>query len=542
MKNKPFNLLIIFFILFTNHLISQVTITYEKNGGTKKITRAGVSKTLFVNKEAPQGSGNSWNDSYLTLTQAMNVACKCSLVKEIWIANGVYYTNSNNYKDSSFLIPSGVKLYGGFKGIESSILERDSGISGSIISGDIGVVNDSLDNSHTLFKAIDTQSGTLLDGFVINGSYGTHSNEGSALKIISENDSTFLKLKNVHFENNVADRGAAISTEFGQDGYINLDIDSCSFINNKAHDLFARGGAINLDLDSCTFELNVKNTVFQNNSAESSGAIYLGAEGFESRINYQFINSIFKNNTSQGVAGLLYEQNTGDLFGRFEGCLFYGNYTMEQDSIGMQLRGKDSIINCTFYKDRMSFRYGEFYMTNNIFWGRDSFFVNNFPIDGVTKIDFTNSIIQDSFSFEKYPVFNSSTSAYSNIFIGGPSFRDPLNFDFSIGSCSEAVDHGVQVKLQYHDIVGTRRPINGLYDLGAFEYDGPNCCRPVLEANYMPLLDDTYRAGTTINSGGSVSSSGMVHFRAGQEVNLSPGFMTDLGGVFTVDIEDCISN
>ena len=69
-------------------------------------------------------------------------------IEEVWVANGTYYPSSTNQRSASFVLNDTVLVYGGFAGGELNLIDRNPPINIAILSGDIGTLNDSLDNSY----------------------------------------------------------------------------------------------------------------------------------------------------------------------------------------------------------------------------------------------------------------------------------------------------------------------------------------------------------------------------------------------------------
>src|SRR6187401_3719129 len=106
--------------------------------GVCRVTTAGT----------PFNDGSSWA-SPVSLRQAVTVPQICG---EIWVAKGVYTPADAGQPQTSFVLNSGVQLYGGFAGGESAREQRDPALNLTVLSGDIdnndtkdqGVVSDAL--------------------------------------------------------------------------------------------------------------------------------------------------------------------------------------------------------------------------------------------------------------------------------------------------------------------------------------------------------------------------------------------------------------
>ncbi|MCF0059149.1 choice-of-anchor Q domain-containing protein [Dyadobacter sp. CY356] len=162
----------------------------------RKTAITDVPGTLFVDYQASGlNDGTSWENAFVELADALFYAKYNPGVLEIWVANGVYHPLfDHNYQDEGddysphdnvFMMLPGIKIYGGFTGIEESVTQRNLRISSgsvftgngggdfaTILSGDIlddDYTTGTLDNTyHVVFSAGDV-NGASLDGFVIAG-------------------------------------------------------------------------------------------------------------------------------------------------------------------------------------------------------------------------------------------------------------------------------------------------------------------------------------------------------------------------------------
>ena len=96
------------------------------------------SQTIYIKPNAT-GNGSSWANARGDLRQAMQSA---GFGTQIWVAQGIYFTTtcsncSTADRQLSFEIPDGVAVYGGFKGTETSLSQRNWESNKTILSGDI---------------------------------------------------------------------------------------------------------------------------------------------------------------------------------------------------------------------------------------------------------------------------------------------------------------------------------------------------------------------------------------------------------------------
>jgi len=94
------------------------------------------TRTIFVDQAAiGANDGSSWQDAFADLQDALTVA---QAGDEIWVAAGAYKPDGGTgERTMSFVVPSGVQLYGGFVGTEQFLSKRDWVAHETILSGDL---------------------------------------------------------------------------------------------------------------------------------------------------------------------------------------------------------------------------------------------------------------------------------------------------------------------------------------------------------------------------------------------------------------------
>ncbi len=252
--------------------------------------------TIYV-KQGGTGAGNTWVDATGELNAALFIAQPGD---QIWVAKGTYYPTNQLNRRIPFTIPSGVKVYGGFAGNETSVNQRDLKAHTSILSGNIGSKADRLDNSFTVILMLNADESTLLDGFVIadgnsDGAGPSADKErcGGGIYIDGSGAGNESKpiIQNCIFQNNFARDGGAAYVN-GRGGVCNPTFINCDFRNNKV-DL--DGGAIFND----GRQNGVANTVMQQCLFSGNQANYGGAlcnYGGKGQCNPIIKNCIFRNN------------------------------------------------------------------------------------------------------------------------------------------------------------------------------------------------------------------------------------------------------
>lgn len=293
--------------------------------------------TYYVTTDATvAGDGLSWNNP-MTLTDALNTA---KAKDQIWVQAGTYTAPV-----AGFTLRSGVSLYGGFAGTESSIDDRaiDSDKAyrmthQTILSGDVNK-NDEVDGVNLIFPAnqlrddnathvltIDLaptqQSGnnntepTIVDGITIRGGQADADGEyGGGIYVTGNNNGGGVYIiRRCFFLENYARQGGAlyVSSTVGNTADECL-IDRCGFFNNAAGQ---RGTAVNeggaIYLAGAGTVVNC--AVFNN----ENGGIYLANRAAK------VINSTVTRNTASGIDG-------GDNTPVYN-TVIWGNSTLSSDN------------------------------------------------------------------------------------------------------------------------------------------------------------------------------------------------------------------
>ena len=287
--------------------------TYAAVTQTQTITvRDPAIPTIFRATEggASRGTdGSNWTDQAMTLEAALVAAIVAG--DQVWIAQGTYKPHGTD-RATTFTIPEGVGVYGGFAGNEAALADRAGTatiLSGDLMSDDSGTTNRD-DNSYTVVTI--TGADVTLDGLTIEGgergtTVGT-SNHGAGLYTGAGTTGTTLTA--CTFNNNSADDNGG-GAYFGG----TATVTNCTFTNNKT--LSSGGGAFFAGvatLTSCVFTGNtagshggaanfslsatLTNCVVADNVATrgTGGGVSLSTGG-------TVINSTFYNNRATGGAG-----------------------------------------------------------------------------------------------------------------------------------------------------------------------------------------------------------------------------------------------
>ena len=98
--------------------------------------------------------------------------------QQVWVAQGTYKPTTISNHSLSFAMKNGVTIYGGFVGNETALSQWVlSTPLATIISGDIGALGNSADNSyHIINNPAGLTNSAVLDGFLITGGNANGSN------------------------------------------------------------------------------------------------------------------------------------------------------------------------------------------------------------------------------------------------------------------------------------------------------------------------------------------------------------------------------
>jgi len=307
--------------------------------------------TIYVDAAATGANdGTSWDDAFTELRDAISAAKNLTGTNEIWVAaipGGLGYAPApaGGDRSASFELVSGLAIYGGFSGEETSRDQRIPMMNMTILSGDLNkndppasfTNND--ENSYHVVTAIGTDATAVLDGFFIIGGNANGAQDSEKCG------------------------GGFYSTTSG------YTLDNCYLIWNSAE--MDGGGACNTSTTSAT----ISNCVLSQNKARIGGGMFNN-----SCVDLSITSSMFVQNsadTTIGAGGGMY--STLDCFMTVTNCLFSGN---QARSAGGSFNAVQRIdfVNCTFSNNKAvhpTIGFGGGMMcggsntttTNCIFWG-----------------------------------------------------------------------------------------------------------------------------------------------------------------------------
>jgi hypothetical protein len=310
--------------------------------GAAFASTAFAQSTIYVDENLSTGlnDGSSWADAIQTDDGVRLALAQSVNGDQIFVKEGTYYPTTATGRTLAFNLKTGVELYGGFVGTESSPSERPPlGDAETILSADLnendggGIITD---NSYHVVNGLNSNATAVLDGFTVTGGNsngGTNNDRGGGIICLGNTSPT---IRNCHFLSNRCtfgggagyingsptftdvifedNFGGAFGGAFDINGGTGIRFDRCTFIDNQA----SRAGALEI------FNTNgavVTNSVFRGNRATGTsggGAVWVGSGG----------STTFRNNTVVGnfanthVAGGLVDSGSNVTV---QNCVFWDN-------------------------------------------------------------------------------------------------------------------------------------------------------------------------------------------------------------------------
>jgi predicted outer membrane repeat protein len=182
--------------------------------GVMPVKQPGAQAATII-RVTPGGSASfPCGDSWANACELQTALTNASAGYEIWAAAGTYKPGTN--REDTFQLMSGVALYGGFAGTETTREQRDWEANLTVLSGDIGVEADSSDNSYHVVTGSGVDATAVLDGFTVTGGNGSLAGGG----MYNQNGSP--SLGNVTFIENSADSGGGMGNSFSSPTLTNV--------------------------------------------------------------------------------------------------------------------------------------------------------------------------------------------------------------------------------------------------------------------------------------------------------------------------------
>ncbi len=407
------------------------------------ISYALSSQEIYVDQNATgSNNGTDWTNAYTDLQTAItNIGTNTT----INVAQGTYYPTATSDRTIYFNIPRDKKLLGGFPTGGGT---RNPELYSTILSGDIGTIDDNTDNSYHVVYCNNTSPTTEFDGFIVEkgraDGTGTNESSGGGILISTTDTGSYgIKLNNCTVRNNYATYGGGISA--GKQFYIS----NCKIYSN--HATYNGGGLI------ISTSGNIYNSLIANNlSDDFAGGIYLGGSIGAPKA----VNCVISNNQSlHGSGAYVYK-------GRLVNCVV----TQNIGDYGAYLAG-GGVWNSVVWGNEITSD------QINIPGSSPEYYIQNNAVQDLTPFGTSIglSIANNGSTFgENYPRFTSPTSFTGNATT--PAQLDEiLNANWYINPQSAAINFGdnslypATAGTPIVDFIGNNRTINTIIDAGAYE-------------------------------------------------------------------------
>lgn len=231
----------------------------------------GYGATRFVKANAAgANNGTSWANAFTTLQAALTAAASGD---DIWVAEGTYVPATPatpNPRLASFVMKSGVDVFGGFAGTEAFRSQRNIRTHVSVLSGDVNgddapnFANRS-DNCYEVVEIVGVTN-AVLDGFVIRGGQadGTASNFSGGGALIGATSG--VRVRACVFRDNFAQFGSAAASS----GSVTWE--HVLFTGNRS----SSGGTVHMTPASSVGEFGFCDFIANDSQASTRSALYLG--------------------------------------------------------------------------------------------------------------------------------------------------------------------------------------------------------------------------------------------------------------------------
>lgn len=447
------------FYLITIIFTSAQTIRYVKSGGG--------------------GNGSNWENAAGDLQNIINTSSEGD---EVWVVEGMY---SGSQNQAYINMKQGVKIYGGFSGIETAVSQRNIGLHKTIIQGmgDSAIKNDNNGLDYT----------AVLDGFTIDGG---EAYEGAGMY----NKNSSPTISNCVFTNNYATWGGGgifnnssspmiINCDFVENyadrfggGICNVSeslptIIHCDFILNRVMAFDSMGGGIyNANYSSPA----IIDCYFSNNIAESGGG------GIMNRLSSPVINSsTFVNNlVGDALAASIIEGGGGvcNIEGsnaKINNCVFFSNSAENGGAIYDEGYSEAlTVINNSTFVSNGALTGGQIFsnsikINNSIIWN---------SLNG-GEVHFTSSDVEITYSIVEGGYLGEGNLVTDPLFVNQ---ENPAGSDGIYGTTDDGLQllagspainggdpqtnmEGYPLQTGETDILGTTRIQDLAVDMGAYE-------------------------------------------------------------------------
>ncbi len=348
------------------------------------------------------GDGSSWANASGDLQAMMNLQ---SL--QVWVAAGTYQPGQGQ----SFMLSSGVKVYGGFPATGNpSMGDRNFTANATILQG----------NNAGVVYGQSLSTSTVFDGFTVTGGQRQY---GGGMDI----EQSSLRMENLILKNNTA--------EFAGGMYL---VNCTSYLKNiSIFENTTTGSYGGLHIQSSTGDEYMENVIVRDNTCNGTG----GGVSLSSGARVHFVNFLVSGNTAAYGGGIL----------AFDSRIRITNATVSGNSAnsGVQLHSSNS---------------QSFIVENSIIDGTTT-------INGGSPIAYANSLVTGSGGSGAWNT-NYGTDNGGNIDVN-PIFTSAVGGNYSITPNSQAINSGNSALFANAgtatDLAGNPRLFGNTIDMGAYE-------------------------------------------------------------------------
>ncbi|WP_147676031.1 T9SS type A sorting domain-containing protein [Algibacter pacificus] len=378
---------------------------------------------IYVDANATgTNDGRSWTNAFTDIETALAIQ-DCGFTGEIRVAGGQTFKPSTSRlctggcsspRDYYFLIQNDIQIKGSYN-VSNDTQDYSNP---TILSGDVGVLDNNSDNTLRVVVTTNLTNAALLDGFTI-----TQGNANGIKQAVINGQSI----------NNF--NGG------GMQNHGNPTISNFRFVNNSTT---GKGGG----MSNVSASPSIINTIFVGNSAKYGGGLYnIGASP-------TIINTVFVENSAEEGGGIHNFSSSPSIIN----TTFYGNTTTENRGGGMVNSPSSEVTlhNSVFYANGNDIHNSSVYPAAII----NSNSINNFSetsyLLGNSELSFTQ-LTSDPFINKSNPIGNDG--------IWGT--QDDGLYPANQGVLVNAGDNSFNTEST--DITGNPRILNTIIDVGAYE-------------------------------------------------------------------------
>jgi len=260
------------------------------------MTAAGASAQTVIyvddSSTAVNPTGLSWSSAFKSLEDGLDAVLSPTST-EIWLAEGLYvpgvrFTSGTTtaLQTDTFVVPSGLEIYGGFSGTETAVVDRTGSAALTILTGDLQRDGSDPNNAYHVVTVTAGDDEARLDRLTIrdgeaDGAPSASDVDGGGIHC----DRSDLHLDEVRLvENSAAETGGAVYFEgaTGSSYGAGFRAERCDFSLNDAGDL---GGAIQFEKvgipaeASAGISVDEPSWIFSSTFSRNSGGAAFAATG-----------------------------------------------------------------------------------------------------------------------------------------------------------------------------------------------------------------------------------------------------------------------